>query len=163
MDGGVSPSAAAHAAGLRADAEQLTEDQIIQEIVEDIITEDSGAVNVNYPAQAQEEVHQRWKVAKEEYHKAIETLKLKYPTAEDLLTSLSSRGFAIDGLVHEDENTNLLDSEVIFVDVYTRHVLMCIHMSLCVYAFRVISIHIFSNSIHIELCCVYSSVPVYTQ
>ena len=55
-DGGV-PSA--HAAGV-VDARIPLADSIIQEIIEDIIIEDSGEVNVNYPTHTQEEVHQRY-------------------------------------------------------------------------------------------------------
>ena len=55
-DGGV-PSA--HAAGV-VDARIPLADSIIQEIIEDIITEDSGEINVNYPTHTQEEVHQRY-------------------------------------------------------------------------------------------------------
>lgn len=54
----------------------------------------------------------RWTSAKAEYHKAIGTLKVKYPTATRLLESLSARGFATDGLVHESEESDKLDSEV---------------------------------------------------
>ena len=55
-DGGV-PSA--HAAGV-VDARIPLADSIIQEIIEDIIIEDSGEVNVNYQTHTQEEVHQRY-------------------------------------------------------------------------------------------------------
>ena len=55
-DGGV-PSA--HAAGV-VDARIPLADSIIQEIIEDIIIEDSGEINVNYPTHTQEEVHQRY-------------------------------------------------------------------------------------------------------
>ena len=48
-----------HDAGV-VDARIPLADSIIQEIIEDIITEDSGEVNVNYPTHTQEEVHQRY-------------------------------------------------------------------------------------------------------
>ena len=77
------------------------------------------------------------KAAKEEYYKAIHTLKIKYPSAQELLTFMIARGFAIDGLVHEDEDANVLDSEVSSVDQALRRALrrelempsMCIHKS----------------------------------
>ena len=71
-------------------------------------------------------------------------LKIRYPTAGELLTSLVGRGFAIDGLVHEDEDKETLDSEV-------RPRPQCVYPSIYVYTHCVAHVY--------TLCYVYTHCP----